>query len=135
MKLILDTNAYVAFKLGYTELTEYLVQAHSIFISPVMLGELMFGFRAGGRFDKNMAELNRFLAHPVVEVLQLTEITSDRYGRIAAGLKKNGTPIPANHIWIAAQIMESGAELVTMDYHFKMIDGLVYRLFKNPQAS
>ena len=71
MKLILDTNAYVGFKLGYAELTEYLIQAHLIFISPIVLGELMFGFRAGERFDKNRAELNHFLAHPVVEVLQL----------------------------------------------------------------
>jgi len=129
MKLILDTNVYVGFKLGYTELVEYLVQAGSIIISPIVLGELIFGFRCGARFNKNMEELDRFLEHPAVEKIRLTEITSDRYSRIAAQLKQQGTPIPTNDIWIAAQTMESGAELVTMDHHFEKISGLVYRFF------
>ena len=132
MKLILDTNIYVGFKLEYPELVEYLTSANSIIISPVMLGELKFGFRYGTRFNKNMEELNKFLAHPAVTIIGLTEITADRYSRIAAQLRKQGTPIPSNDIWIAAQTMESGAELVTMDRHFEKINGLVYRLFTHP---
>ncbi|MDY6823176.1 MAG: type II toxin-antitoxin system VapC family toxin [Thermodesulfobacteriota bacterium] len=132
MKLIIDTNAYVGFKLGYTEVIEYLARAGSVLVSPIVLGELLFGFRGGARFDKNMEELNRFLAHPAVEIIPLTEITSDRYSRIAARLKQQGTPIPSNDIWIAAQTMESGAELVTMDHHFQNISNLVYRLFNPP---
>jgi tRNA(fMet)-specific endonuclease VapC len=129
MKLILDTNAYVGFKLGYPEIVEYITQADILWVSPIVLGELMFGFRNGSLFSKNMAELNQFLSHPAVETIQLTEITSDRYSRIAAQLKRQGTPIPSNDIWIAAQTMETGAELVTMDKHFDKISGLVYRLF------
>lgn len=129
MKLILDTNAYVGFKLGHSDLVEYLIRANVIFLSPIVLGELMFGFRNGSRFAKNMEELYLFLSHPVVETIMLTEITSDRYSRIAAQLKLQGTPIPSNDIWIAAQTMETGAELVTMDRHFDNINGLVYRLF------
>lgn len=132
MKLILDTNIYVGFKLGYPELVEYLTSANSIIISPVMLGELQFGFRYGTRFNKNMEELNKFLTHPAVTIIGLTEITADRYSRIAAQLRKQGTPIPSNDIWVAAQTMESGAELVTMDRHFEKINGLVYRLFTHP---
>ena len=131
MKLILDTNAYVGFKLGHSELVEYLTRASVIFLSPIVLGELMFGFRNGSRFSKNMEELSRFLSHPVVEAIQLTEITSDRYSRIAAQLKQQGAPIPSNDIWIAAQTMETGAELVTMDRHFDHINGLVYRIFQS----
>lgn len=129
MKLILDTSAYVGFKLGHSELVEHLTRANAIFLSPIVLGELLFGFRNGSRFSDNMEELDRFLAHPVVETIRLTEITSDRYSRIAAQLKRQGTPIPSNDIWIAAQTMETGAELVTMDRHFAYVHGLVYRLF------
>ena len=132
MKLILDTNAYVGFKLGYPEIVDYMTQADFIFISPIVLGELMFGFKNGSQFAKNMEELNQFLSHPAVEVIKLTEITSDRYSRIALQLKQNGTPIPSNDIWIAAQTMETGAELITMDTHFENINGLVYRLFRTP---
>ncbi|AOY60160.1 type II toxin-antitoxin system VapC family toxin [Desulfococcus multivorans] len=131
MKLILDTSAYVGFKLGYPELVEYLTRADLIFISPIVLGELMFGFRNGSRFSKNMEELNRFLSHPVVETITMTDITSDRYSRIAAQLRRQGTPIPSNDIWIAAQTMETGAELITTDRHFDHIEGLVYRLFQS----
>lgn len=133
MKLILDTNAYVGFKLGYPEIIEYLTQADVILISPIMLGELMFGFRNGSRFARNTEELNRFLSHHAVEIVTLSEITADRYARIAAQLKQQGTPIPSNDIWIAAQTMETGSELVTMDNHFDKIPGLVYRRFRRPE--
>ena len=129
MKLILDTNAYVGFKLGYSELVEYLIQADVLFMSPIVLGELMFGFRNGSRLIKNMEELNQFLSHQTVITTKLSSITADRYSRIATQLKQQGTPIPSNDIWIAAQTMETGAELVTMDNHFDKINGLVYRLF------
>ncbi len=51
-------------------------------------------------------------------IAKLVEV-SDRYSRIAVQLKRKGTPIPSNDIWIAAQTMEHGAELITSDRHFK----------------
>jgi predicted nucleic acid-binding protein len=44
-------------------------------------------------------------------------------------LKRSGTSILSNDIWIAAQTMETGAELITMDKHFEKIEGLIYRFF------
>jgi tRNA(fMet)-specific endonuclease VapC len=133
MKLLLDTNAYVGFMRGDWAIVDYMIRARSIFVSPIVLGELMFGFLAGKRFDQNMQELESFLDHPVVEKIHLTDITADRYSRIAAQLKKQGTPIPTNDIWIAAQTMETGAELVTLDRHFESIHGLVFCLFSPDQ--
>ena len=129
MKLILDTNGYAGFKMGNPEIVEYLTRANIILISPIVLGELMFGFINGARFKQNMDELDQFINHEAVEEIQIGKITADRYSRIAAQLKRQGTPIPANDIWIAAQAMEYGAELVTMDLHFEKISGLVYRYF------
>lgn len=129
MNLIIDTNAYVGFKVNHVELVEYLSQADLIIVSPIVLGELLFGFRNGSQFDRNMEELNQFLSHEAVELIQLTNITADRYSRIATQLKHSGTPIPSNDIWIAAQTMETGAELITMDKHFEKVEGLVYRRF------
>jgi tRNA(fMet)-specific endonuclease VapC len=129
MKLILDTNGYAGFKMGNPEIVEYLTRANIIYISPIVLGELMFGFINGARFQQNMDELDQFLNHEAVEEIQIGKITADRYSRITAQLKRNGTPIPANDIWIAAQAMEHGAELVTMDRDFEKISGLVYRYF------
>jgi tRNA(fMet)-specific endonuclease VapC len=132
MKLLLDTNAYVGFKTGLPDLVDFLLKANLILISPIILGELIFGFRNGTRFQENMDELHQFITHEAVEVVQIGKITADRYSRIAEQLKRQGTPIPTNDIWVAAQTMEQGAELVTMDHHFEKISGLVYRLFPTP---
>jgi tRNA(fMet)-specific endonuclease VapC len=129
MKLLLDTSAYVGFKMGLREIVDFLMEAQLLLFPPIVLGELLFGFRLGTRFQKNMEELRQFINQEFVEVILLGEITADRYSRIAEQLKRQGTPLPSNDIWIAAQAMEHGAELVTMDHHFEKISGLAYRLF------
>ena len=129
MKIMLDTSAYVGFKRNAVEAVEIIVKAELIIFSPVVMGELMFGFRNGTRFKENMDDLDRFLKHEVVDLLPIGKITSDRYSRIAVKLRQQGTPIPTNDIWIAAQAMEQGAELITSDHHFDKINGLVYTIF------
>ena len=126
---MLDTSAYVGFKRNVVEAVEIIVKAELIIFSPVVMGELMFGFRNGTRFKENMDDLDRFLKHEVVDLLPIGKITSDRYSRIAVKLRQQGTPIPTNDIWIAAQAMEQGAELITSDQHFDKISGLVYTIF------
>ena len=129
MKIMLDTTAYVGFKRNAVEMVDIIVGANLILFSPIVLGELMFGFRNGTRFKQNMDDLNKFLQHEIVELAQIGDLTSDRYSRIAAQLKRQGTPIPTNDIWIAAQTLEHGAELITSDQHFEKISGLVYSIF------
>ena len=101
----------------------------SFLISPVMLGELMYGFRKGAKFEQNMRMLRRFLDHEAVEVTPLGEVTADRYSRIVMQLKKDGRPIPINDVWIAAQAMEHGAELLTADRHFEQVAGLACTIY------
>jgi tRNA(fMet)-specific endonuclease VapC len=125
MKILLDTSTYVGFKRNVTEVVETIVRSELILFSPIVLGELMFGFRSGTRLKDNMQDLEAFLNHEVVELAPIGRITSDRYSRIAAQLRSQGTPIPTNDIWIAAQTMEYGAELITSDQDFEKINGLV----------
>ena len=129
MKILLDTNAYVAFKRNILEVVEIIAKADLIIFSPIVIEELMFGFRNGTKFNKNLEDLNKFLDHEVVDLAEIGKITSDRYSRIATQLKLQGTPIPTNDIWIAAQTMEQGAELISSDQHFEKISGLVYTIF------
>ena len=53
MKIMLDTNAYVGFKRNAIEIVEFIVGAELILFSPIVLGELLFGFRNGTRFKEN----------------------------------------------------------------------------------
>ena len=57
-------------------------------------------------------------------VLAVTWETADIFGRISTNLRKQGTPIPSNDIWIAAHSMEAGADLLSSDPHFRHIEGL-----------
>jgi len=50
----------------------------------------------------------------------------------AAALKARGKPIPANDMWIAAQAMETGAELLSFDRHYEWVDGLAWRPLAHP---
>ena len=78
---------------------------------------------------QNMRMLRRFLDHEAVEVTPLGEVTADRYSRIVMQLKKDGRPIPINDVWIAAQAMEHGAELLTTDRHFEQVAGLACTIY------
>ncbi len=128
MKILMDTSAYVGFKLNKPELVGIIINSESILISPIVLGELIFGFRNGTRFEENMDDLNKFINHEVVDLIPIGRTTSDRYSRIAAQLKRHGSPIPTNDIWIAAQTMEHGAELIASDLHFEKVSGLVFTI-------
>lgn len=93
----------------------------------VVLGELIHGYRSGRRFEKNMSVLRRLLAQPFVETRDTTFETAEIYGRLQAELRDAGQPIPTNDVWIAAQSIESGAELWTFDGHFSALHGLSWR--------
>ena len=122
--ILLDTNAYTAFMLGAAEVVEVLAHAGKIYVNSTVLGELLGGFAAGMREGRNRAELARFLGSARVEVLPVTADTADHYALIYAGLRRKGQPIPTNDLWIAANALEHGAALLSLDAHFGFIDGL-----------
>ena len=122
--ILLDTNAYTAFMRGEAQVVEVVAHADTLYLNSVVLGELLGGFAAGTREQKNRAELARFLDSPRVEVLPITAQTADSYALVYAGLRRRGQPIPTNDLWIAASALEHGAALLTRDSHFGAIDGL-----------
>jgi tRNA(fMet)-specific endonuclease VapC len=128
LKRLLDTNAYVALKRAHEGVAGLVRESTELAFSMIVIGELLFGFRNGARFERNAEELEELLADARVHVLTVTRTTADRFGRIAARLRRAGTPIPTNDIWIAAHALESGAELITFDGHFEAVDGLVMTL-------
>ncbi|MEO5762571.1 MAG: type II toxin-antitoxin system VapC family toxin [Vicinamibacteria bacterium] len=128
MRVLLDTNAYTALFRGHTEVARIVRQSEEVLFSPIVAGELLFGFRNGTRYEANRREMDAFLDNPFVRKLELTMVTADRFGRLAAALRKKGRPVPSNDLWIAAQAMETGADLLSFDRHFAEIDGLAWVL-------
>jgi len=121
MRYCLDTSAYSYFKRGDPQVVELIDRADWLGIPVIVMGELAVGFRLSARREANEAELARFVAHPVVDVLPVSEDVVTLYAGIVVDLKEAGTPLPANDIWIAAVAARHGATVLTYDSHFKSI--------------
>lgn len=126
MRVLLDSNAYSLLMRGHEQVAELVRTAEELLFSAVVVGELLYGFRQGSRFEQNVADLRLFLANPYSSFVEVGSVTADRYSRIAASLRAKGRPIPTNDVWIAAHTMETGADLVSADQHFEHIDGIVW---------
>jgi tRNA(fMet)-specific endonuclease VapC len=124
MRVLLDTNAYSAFIRGWPDVVKRVRQADDVIISTVVLGELLFGFHNGSQYEQNRRILQEFLDDPHVRMVTLTFTTAERFGEIFASLRRRGKPIPTNDIWIAAQAIESGSDLLSSDSHFGEVEGL-----------
>lgn len=126
MKVFLGDTAYSLLMRGHGEVAGLVRRADEILFSAVVVGELMYGFRRGNQFERNVADLRSFLDSPYSSFIEVGPITADRYARIAAALRVKGRPIPTNDVWIAAHAMESGADLVSADSHFEHVEGIVW---------
>ena len=87
----------------------------------IALGELRTGFGLGSRSESNEAVLRAFLDNPAVATLVVDEEVTRHYASIVADLRRAGTPLPTNDIWIAATAARSGSLVLTYDRHFESI--------------
>lgn len=117
----LDTSAYSHFKRGDARVTELIDRAEWVGMPAITVGELRVGFLLGSRRERNEADLREFLANPVVEQLEVDAETTHHYAEIVVDLRRAGTPIPTNDVWIAATAAREGALVVTHDPHFERI--------------
>ncbi|HET6362106.1 MAG TPA: type II toxin-antitoxin system VapC family toxin [Gemmatimonadota bacterium] len=129
MRILLDTNAYSALMRGVAEVADRVRRAERVLVSPIVIGELLYGFRNGSRNEENTRQLDTFLENPFVELVTVTRTTADRFAGIALGLKRKGRPLPVNDVWIAAQALETGADLLSSDGHFGEVEGLSWLRF------
>ncbi len=123
-RVVLDTSAYAHLRAGHPKVLEILSAAETVYLPTIVLGELEAGFRLGRRTKENLAILAEFLRESFTMVLPVTADVARVYGRLFAGLREAGTPIPVNDIWIAACTVEAGAHLVTYDQDFNRVNEL-----------
>ncbi len=124
MKLALDTNAYKALGDGHPRLAEDIRRAEAVALPIIVLGELWFGFMNGSKLRQNTETLERFLATPRVQILQVGGQTARLFGEIATLLRQSGIAIQQNDIWVAALCKQHGFALATRDHGFRHVLGL-----------
>ena len=123
-RLTLDTSAYSHLRAGHEVVLDLATAADSIFVPVTVLGELYGAFELGSRRRENQATLTEFLSEPFVTVVPATSSVARHYGRIYAELRRAGTPIPVNDMWIAAATVETGSCLLTFDADFASVQSL-----------
>jgi predicted nucleic acid-binding protein len=116
--ILLDTSAFSAHRRGHPEVSAAIAEARTVALNTVVLGELLDGFRRGSRYERNLADLDAFRSSPRFEMLSLGEETAGAYAQILGDLRRAGTPVPTNDIWIAASALQHGRLLLTLDRHF-----------------
>ncbi len=110
---LLDTNILIAALKGRPQVRQRLeaTPLTALRLSSIVLGELEFGAEKSAYAERNRRRLSELTQRLPLVVIDAG--TAWQYARIRATLERQGTPIGANDLWIAAQARTIGATLVT----------------------
>ncbi len=117
--MILDTNGLSAFFDGERSAVSRLAEAEAVYLPVIVIGEYRFGLRASRYRRERESQLLRFARS--CTVLAVLESTTSAYAVIKHTLKRAGTPIPENDIWISALAVEYGLPVLSDDEHFDAV--------------
>lgn len=120
--MILDTNGLSALVDGDSAVEPILRKAAHIAIPVVVLGEYRYGISQ----SRQRLRYEQWLAHylPGFRILDVDERTTISYSAIRAELRRAGTPIPANDVWIAALCRQYSLPLLSRDRHFDFVSDI-----------
>jgi tRNA(fMet)-specific endonuclease VapC len=129
-EICLDTSAYSNLRRGDARVLDFVRKAKRVLLPTVVLGELFVGYRLGHRTARNESELAEFLADSSVECPGIDELAASLYADILVTLRRAGTPVPTNDIWIAAIAMREGTPVLTFDEDFLAIRSVGVELLR-----
>ena len=121
---IVDTNAYSALARDDEKIVRLLHSIDRLVFPFIVVGELYAGFRLGSREDSNRTAFRKLLATRQTSILYADAETPEHYAAIFAELRRAGTLIPTNDIWIAAIARQHDLPLCSLDSHFKNVNEL-----------
>jgi tRNA(fMet)-specific endonuclease VapC len=124
-RVLLDTSAYSYLMRGSSIVADLLNDADDVLLCSVVVGELLSGFKKGENEKRNKIILNDFLTVSNVSLVSIDDVTAERYAVILDYLRRQGTPIPTNDLWIAACAMQHGLTLITGDRHFTLVPHVI----------
>jgi tRNA(fMet)-specific endonuclease VapC len=120
--MILDTNGLSALAEGEPRLEPILRKATQIAVPVIVLGEYRYGIQQSRERQRYEHWLVEYL--PKFRVLNVDEQTTTSYASVRGGLKRAGTPIPSNDVWIAALCRQHSLPVLSRDRHFDLVPGL-----------
>jgi len=121
-RYVLDTNIVIALIDEEPSVLARIAVADETLIPIVVLGELFYGANYSRRSAANVAKVEALAQSHTIVDLDLE--TARQYGIIKSELRRKGTPIPNNDIWIAALTQQYDAAIATRDQHFDAVEHL-----------
>lgn len=118
----LDTSVAVELLRGRTDVTRSLGSFRLVCLPMPVVGELRYGALLSDRSTENLARVEDLIDR--CTLLPVDERTAEHYARVRHDLKRAGTPIPENDVWIAAVCRRFELRLATTDQHFGSISEL-----------
>lgn len=120
--MILDTNALSSLAEGDAGVAEALGSTSVVSVPVVVLGEYRFGI-AQSRHRREYEEwLDGLLL--ASRVLDVDASTAASYAAVRLELRRAGTPIPSNDVWIAALCRQHSLPVLSRDLHFDAVRGI-----------
>jgi len=120
--VILDTNGLSALVEGEPSLEPVLRKAEHLAIPAIVLGEYRYGIWHSRNRQHYQQWLQQYL--PQFRILDIEDRTTIPYAAVRAELKKTGTPIPSNDVWIAALCRQHSLPIISRDHHFDLVAGI-----------
>ncbi len=122
-RVALDTNILTQIMSGnYKEIEQKLDNIDVYYIPWVVYSEMLSGIKSGNNSDKYLPKLEAFTREYDVETSSVSGWqTAAAYSTIYTYLKKQGTPVSPNDLWIAAECATLGLPLFTLDTDFKRV--------------
>jgi len=125
VRVALDTNRLTDLFQGDAALAGQLGTCEEVWIPLVVLAEIKAGFYGGNQQGRNEILLKELFAKTTVGLLLPSRETAEHYAHLFVQLKRAGTPVPDNDLWIAALALEHDLLLITRDRHFERIPQLL----------
>jgi tRNA(fMet)-specific endonuclease VapC len=125
VRLLLDTNRYTDLFRKLPDTVTLVEEAEAVFLPFIALAELRAGFVQGDRQPENERALRAFLARSGVAALFPDDQTTLYYASVQQQLRRQGTPIPTNDLWIAALALQYNLTLHSRDGHFDRLPQIV----------
>jgi tRNA(fMet)-specific endonuclease VapC len=125
VRVALDTNRLTDLFQGDAKLADLLGECDEVWVPLIVLAEIKAGFYGGSQQHRNQNLLQSFLARPTAGILLPDRETGEHYARLFVQLKRAGTPVPDNDLWIAALALQHDLQLITRDKHFTLIPQLL----------
>ena len=119
---LLDTNIIIRMFTGNTAIQEKMQNGNNLFLASPSVGELYYGAQKSEKVTENLHRVNTFVEKHIILSCDLE--TAQWFGIIKDRLRRKGSPIPDNDIWIAALAMQYDLILVTRDSHFDAVESL-----------